>query len=191
MKTNHRYGICYGDELGRLLRCRYLVCFFLCATLSGCMTYEMTPEKVTVHRKFEKSVFIHTDVGAYGMYDLVGVRGAGVHSAIENSISKAGLFSCVIKTQDADYQLDICETRPSNYPVVFFNVALHLEWMWTLRDVKSNRVVWQETIRSRGEGNFGLNPVSWVGGMRLRWAMTQVVRENIKLGLERLSQQEI
>jgi hypothetical protein len=160
----------------------------VCAVMTGCTTQAWAPSNVAVRNKSEKTVKVIANFGRSADTDVLNVRNYGVCKALEDTIVQYGVFSRVVSSGNADYLLEVSETSATPQPIFAgASVTLEVEWRWSLKMVQSGKVVWQECIKSQGTGSFSSSTVGWVGDVRVAEAKKGAVRENIRVGLERIS----
>lgn len=159
-----------------------------CLSQSGCTTQVWAPDAVAVSNKANRTVEIRAHFKPSADSDIFNGRNYAINQALATTIEKFGVFSQVVRSGNADYQLDVMETYMSEPPVFGGTVTLEIEWRWRLKQIRSNRVVWEETIKSKGVGNFsGLGGLGIIGDVRLGEAKKMAVHENIRIGLEHVS----
>ena len=173
--------------------------FFLTATsallglsfLGSCTTTNveaMLPPHVEIVSTHESTVAVH----AQGTGRRLGIGPAFVsdvdlQSAIEDAILGCELFSAITVDEGADYALRVKVTEFTK-PESGLDMTAGLEVLWSLRDAKTRAVLWRETVTTAHTANT-------IGqGMldeRLQASIEGAVRENIQLGLEKLSALEL
>ena len=159
-----------------------------CAVMTGCTTQAWAPNNVAVRNKSEKTVKVIANFGRSADTDVLNVRTYGVRKALEDTIVQHGVFSRVVSSGNSDYLLEVSETSATPQPIFAgATVTLEVEWRWSLKMVQSDKVVWQECIKSQGTGTFSSSTLGWVGDVRVAEAKKGAVRENIRIGLERIS----
>ena len=137
-------------DLGRLTR--PLSALAVCATLVGCATpagpKAMVSDSAQVIHQHPYSVAVRTaggrDTDAMGASQI---SDASLQAAIADSITATRVFSEVVQGKDGDYVLSVSVVEMEQ-PVFGFDLTVHMEAGWSLKDVKSGQVVWQNSIRS-------------------------------------------
>ena len=162
------------------LACVLLLCLFL----TGCLTGRLTPATLTMDKKFDNSVSVVANTKICLAFS--GGRSSTLRSAIENAIQKHGVFSNVVHAGTADYSLEVVETEQT-LPVSFGDITSGLTWDWKLTRTQTQKVIWQESIRSQVTATFGDSFFSWIASVRMRHATDGAIRENIRIGLEKIS----
>jgi len=162
-------------------------CLIAGSLLSGCTTQVWAPKTVSVAHTSSRTVHLESSFKRSADSDIFNGRNFAIRKALEKTIAKNGIFSQVISSDNADYQLEVIETYASEPPMFGGNVSLEVEWKWCLKRGKSNEIVWQETIRTTGEGTFTHSALGVVGAVRVAEAKKSAVRQNIKTGLEHIS----
>jgi len=103
--------------------------------------------------------------------------------ALIETIKKTGVFSEVLQGKEADYLLSVMIFRLQQ-PVIGFSMRSNMEAGWTLVRRATDQIAWQEAV----ETNFvATTEDAFVGAERSRLAAEGVARENIKLGIEKIS----
>lgn len=165
---------------------RLLNVLLTCVVLTGCVSSrEMVPKNIATAKKTNKSISISVSSKPVGSMEFgVETRNKGITEAIQTTIEEQGIFSQVIRSGNADYKLCVQFVKISPPPGIFLEVTTKCEMIWKLKQVSSDKIVWQEQINSRCTIPFGEHPI---GAMRLRRANLGSIRENIKIGLEHIS----
>jgi hypothetical protein len=104
--------------------------------------------------------------------------------ALADSIAKAKLFDSVIKTDNADYILDVTILY-YDQPLVGLDLDIKMKTRWDLTDTKKLVPVWSDTfeITYKAKVSDALIPAE-----RSQKAYEGAVRANIAEGIKRLSQ---
>jgi len=103
--------------------------------------------------------------------------------ALESSLTKHHVFSRVVQGGNCEYRLDVTLLRLKQ-PLAGFDMTVTAEVTWKLTDVRSSRVVWQETTTDAYKATVS---DAFVGVTRLKLANEGAIRESIKTGIERIS----
>ena len=161
----------------------------ICSILTGCATREMTPQSVAIKNRFNKSVCVipscsEKPIPGFGFT----ARDRYFGPALENTIKAYGPFARLVPEKEADYRLEVCETHVTPPPAVFLDVTIENDMSWKLTPVHSDKPIWQDDIHGRYTAGMFDSVFSWIGLVRLRHANTGVVRENLKTGLEKISE---
>ena len=104
-------------------------------------------------------------------------------SAIEESITKAGLFSSVIKGSDADYKLGVSLVSMSK-PMFGFSFKIDMEMAWSLVHAKTGDAVMRESIKSSYTATAG---EAFAAVTRIRIAVEGATQNNIRQGLQKIA----
>lgn len=103
--------------------------------------------------------------------------------ALDQTLLDSKLFSNVREGSDSEYQLTV-RLNKAKQPMVGLGMTVRLAADWTLTYTNTGETVWQETIESEYTAKLTEH---LIGIERLRKANEGAVRENIRIGLERLS----
>ena len=104
-------------------------------------------------------------------------------SAIEESITKSGLFSSVIKGNSADYKLSVSLVSMSK-PMFGFSFKIDMEMAWSLVNVKTGDAVMRESIKSSYTATAG---EAFAAVTRIRIAVEGATQNNIRQGLQKIA----
>ena len=102
--------------------------------------------------------------------------------ALVESITKTGVFSQVVQAKGGDYKLNVVIMNIEQ-PSFGLSFTVKMEAAWSLKRADST-TVWQESIRSE---HTATTSDAFVGTTRLRMATEGAARNNIKLGLAKIS----
>lgn len=102
--------------------------------------------------------------------------------ALIDSITKTGVFSSAIPGKGGDYTLNVMIMNMQQ-PTFGLNFTVKMEAAWSLKRADGT-VVWQESIHSE---HTATTSDAFVGTTRLRLANEGAARNNIKLGLAKIS----
>ena len=144
----------------------------------------MVPTDLSVGKKFNKSVSIAVTGGQKtNPLWTSQVANEDFASALQLSIEKHGLFSRVVRSGGADYQLDVRLIR-LRQPMVGFNMTVQAEVEWRIKQIASGRPVWSGQTNRPYTATVG---DAFVGVTRLKLANEGAIRENIKAGLQQIA----
>ena len=104
-------------------------------------------------------------------------------AALQSTIEQDQVFSRVIRSGNADYRLDV-RLIELHRPMFGFNMTVTADVSWRVREVQSDRIVWQKNIKRPYTAAVS---EAFVGITRLRLANEGAIRESIKAGLEEIS----
>jgi len=107
-----------------------------------------------------------------------------LQAAIEEAILSSKVFREIIHGEKADYQLDVF-LGDYQFPIGGFDMTTNLEVVWNLSDVSTKKTVWQKMIRATSTASMG---DAFIGVNRARMSAEGAARENVKQGIEQLSQ---
>jgi hypothetical protein len=131
---------------------------------------------------------VHPDPVAIEVKSADPIPGPALRRALADAVTLSKVFSRVVERPGGgSYILTVTVTRldqPESRLNINLNPTVRMEAGWTLRRADTRAAVWQATVRS--EHTAG--PADTLDGKaRLRLATEGAARENIALGLERLS----
>lgn len=156
--------------------------------LGGCATPTtsagMTPTAIKTTTKHAKTVSVAVAGGQET--DSMGksqVSNSVMAQAITDAINTSKTFSGVVQGKSGDYMLSVNIVNVDQ-PSFGTSFTVKLEAGWTLQRVDTGAVVWQESLKSEHTATMG---DAFVGTERLRLATEGAARNNIALGLEKLS----
>lgn len=161
------------------------------SALGGCTTTSaqaMLPPSIEIVGTHERTVAVH----AQGTGRRLGVgpafvSDADLQAAVEEAILTCELFSAVTTDEGADYALRLKVTKFQK-PESGLDMTAGLEVLWSVRDARTRAVLWSETITTSHTANtIG----SGMLDERLKSSIEGAVRENIQLGLEKVSSLEL
>jgi hypothetical protein len=145
------------------------------ALLVGCSAIPkaaaMRVDDVTRARTLPASVEVHVSGGQD--FDFR-VSDAQFEQALRESLAESGVFSRVAD-RAADYRLDVVLGDDAGVE------GREITVLWSLSHRETGETVWQELIASKGKS------FQFVGVVRLRRSIEMAAKENIQLGIERLS----
>jgi len=108
-------------------------------------------------------------------------------SALEAAVLQSKVFSDVISLDGADYKLEVVITN-HGFPLAGFDMSVTLTTHWTLTSRDQAEPVWQGFVSSKYTARTSDH---FYGVARLRMANEGAARENIKKGIQRLSELEL
>ncbi|MBI1313563.1 hypothetical protein GC176_19910 [bacterium] len=111
------------------------------------------------------------------------ISSEGYRQALDQTLRESELFSGVSQGAGSDYQLTV-RLNKAKQPMVGLGMTVRLSADWLLTRAADGQTVWQETVDSEYTAKFTEHVI---GYERLRKANEGAVRENIRIGLERLS----
>jgi len=103
--------------------------------------------------------------------------------ALDQTLLDSKLFSNVREGSSGEYQLTV-RLNKAKQPMVGLGMTVRLSADWVLTYTNNGETVWQETIESEYTAKLTEH---LIGIERLRKANEGAVRENIRIGLQRLS----
>jgi hypothetical protein len=157
--------------------------------LPGCpaRSEKMVPARFEVAKKIPGTVKITEVVGGHESNPLPlwtsQISSVNFTEALVDSIAKAGLFDSVVKTDAADYILDVT-ILSYDQPIIGLDLNIKMKTKWELTDTKKLVPVWSETFETAYTARVGdaLMPAE-----KSRIAYEGAVRANIAEGIKRLS----
>ena len=169
---------------------RSLVVVTLCAvglvlSFEGCavpVAKQMVPTGVSIVHHHSGSLRINVAGGGEEGSFLISAK--SLQAAIEEAILSSKVFREIIHGEKADYQLDVF-LGDYQFPVGGFNMTTNIEAVWNLSDVSTKKTVWQKMIRATSTASMG---DAFAGVSRARMSAEGAARENVKQGIEQLSQ---
>jgi hypothetical protein len=103
--------------------------------------------------------------------------------ALVESITKSQVFTHVIEGRGGDYLLTVL-LASMDQPSFGGSLTVRMEAGWTLKNAATGAVVWQESVHSSHTATMG---DAFIGAERLRLATEGAARNNIRLGLGKIS----
>lgn len=171
-----------------LYRLVVVVCALGGTLLSGCASPAtskgMASPPFTVAKQHAHTVSVNVTGGRETTaYDPSQISNEAFSAALIETLRKTGVFSEVLEGDEANYLLSVTIFRLQQ-PVIGFSMRSNMEAGWTLVRRETNQIVWQEAL----ETNFvATTEDALIGAERSRLAAEGVARENIKLGIEKIS----
>ena len=134
--------------------------------------------------KYPYSVSISTSGGGEtSATGYTNIPNEDLASAIEESITKSGLFSSVIKGNSADYKLSVSLVSMSK-PMFGFSFKIDMEMAWSLVNARTGDVVMRESIKSSYTATAG---EAFAAVTRIRIAVEGATQNNIRQGLQKIA----
>lgn len=157
--------------------------------LGGCAApaqkESMAPAALAPANKHPYSVRVETRGGAEtGALDSSNVGNADLKAAIEASIRQSALFKSVVQGKEGDYELTV-NIIQLDKPLFGGAFTVTLETGWSLAKVADRSIVLRKAVRTSHTATLS---DSLVGVTRLRLAVEGAVRENIRQGLQAVSE---
>lgn len=144
----------------------------------------MSTDKLSVARKHAYSVSVEARGGGEtGAMDSSNISNEDLKGAIEQSITKTGLFRSILQGKGGDYELTVTVTQLTK-PMMGFSFTVTLETAWSLVKASDKRVALRQAIKSSHTAGAG---EAFAGVTRLRLAVEGAARKNISQGLEAIA----
>jgi hypothetical protein len=164
----------------------------IAALLAGCAApahkESMAPVALTPANKHPHTVRVETRGGAEtGVMDSSNIGNADLKAAIETSIRQSGLFKSVVQGKEGDYELTV-NIIQLDKPLFGGAFTVTLETGWTLAKAADRSIVLRKAVRTSHTATMS---DSFVGVTRLRLAVEGAVRENIRQGLQAVSEAKL
>jgi hypothetical protein len=175
---------------GITLVCWLFFAFLALSLADGCAARSkmMVPKTFEVAKKIHGTVKVAEVVGSHETNSfplwMSQISSVAFTEALADSIAKAKLFDSVIKTDNADYILDVTILY-YDQPLVGLDLDIKMKTRWDLTDTKKLVPVWSDTfeITYKAKVSDALIPAE-----RSQKAYEGAVRANIAEGIKRLSQ---
>lgn len=160
--------------------------FFL--LVSGCATpatsQGMVPEDFHIQAKYPYSVSVSVTGGqATSAVGKSQISSEMFTQALVDAINKSQVFSRVIQGKGGDYELSVVIVNVEQ-PTFGLSFTVKMEAGWMLRRADTGAVVWQESILS---SHTATTSDAFAAVKRLRLATEGAAKENIRLGLDKIS----
>ncbi|MES2535013.1 MAG: hypothetical protein V4632_03985 [Pseudomonadota bacterium] len=156
--------------------------------LGGCATpttsQGMTPASIKTTNQHAKSASVAVAGGQET--DATGkskISNVVFTQALTDSIKNSKVFSSIIQGKGADYLLTVTMFN-MDQPSFGASFTVKMEAGWTLQRADTGAVVWQESIKSE---HTAMMSDAFVGVERLRLATEGAAKNNISLGLSKIS----
>ena len=155
---------------------------------SGATMVGMVPKSYEVAHRNAYTVKLSTAGGRETQaWSKSEISNENFSAALADSLSTSGVFSSVVRDGTSDYLLDVFLTKVDQ-PIMGFNMTVSVTANWTLTDLKTNGVVFQDLIEASHTATVG---DAFAGVTRLRLANEGAARANIAEGIKRLSQLDL
>lgn len=158
------------------------------ALAGGCATpttsQGMTPAAIQTTTKHAKTVSLNVSGGQET--ESTGksqISNSAYAQALTDAINNSKIFSSVIQGRSSDYQLNVTIFN-MDQPSFGLSFTVKMEAGWQLKRVSDGATVWQESIKSE---HTATTSDAFAGVTRLRLATEGAARNNIELGLSRIS----
>lgn len=168
---------------------RIWLAFGIVLVLTGCSSVprstEMIPEGFDLVTKHASSVSVNVEGGVEE--DSPWISNQEIQKAVEESILQSKVFSTIVQGEKADYRLDIFlgDARLPLPPHAGLSLTTQMDIIWNLSEVDSGKTIWQEIVTTSYTATMG-DSIFVVS--RMRMASENAAKENIKKGVELLSQ---
>ena len=146
----------------------------------------MVPTGIAVSRKLQETVRLNVSGGAVTA-DRPGISNAALEAALNQAISESRLFSQVVKGNGGDYLLT-ANVFALHQPMFGMAMTVSMEVGWTLKRMATDKVVWQEGIRSEHTSTPG---EAFAGVTRVRLATEGAAKNNIAAAMARIAAQSL
>ena len=157
-----------------------------CAT--GATTIDMVPKSYEVAHRNPYGVRVSTGGGRETQaWSKSEISNENFSAALADSLSTSGVFSSVVRDGTSDYLLDVFLTKVDQ-PIIGLDMTVLVTANWTLTDLKTNAVVFQDLIQGSHTSTVG---DAFAAVKRLRLATEGAARANIAEGIKRMSQLEL
>ena len=103
--------------------------------------------------------------------------------AVRASLAEAGVFSDVVRIDQADFRLDAI-LGDCRQPAGGFDMTVEMTVLWSLSTAEPARIVWQALVESQHTATVG---DAFAGVVRMREATEGAARKNIEEALRRLA----
>jgi hypothetical protein len=164
-----------------------LAALFLLGSCASPPTHEgMVPTGIAVSRKLQETVRLNVSGGAVTA-DGPGISNAALEAALNQAISESRLFSQVVKGNGGDYLLT-ANVFALHQPMFGMAMTVSMEVGWTLKRMATDKVVWQEGIRSEHTSTPG---EAFAGVTRVRLATEGAAKNNIAAAMARIAAQSL
>ena len=167
-----------------------IIALFLCA---GCVTTKpimpeaLTPSAMNISAKCTETVTVTVENGReFNAMKLPKLSNEALGGAVRNAIKECKLFSEILPN-GGRYALDLYVVNVSQ-PYAGSDMTAGVEIAWCLKDYQTGRVVWKESIQTE---KTVLKAKAYAAIERIRLATELAAKENIKLGVEKISKLEL
>ncbi len=165
---------------------------FVCAAvlwLAGCATpatrQALVVDDTSFSAKNPYSVSVSASGGGEtGAMDYTNISNENLAGAIKESIVKTGLFTSVVKSDDADYKLSVSLISMSK-PMFGLDFKIDMEMAWSLVNTRTGEAVMRESIKS---SHTATPSDAFVAATRVRLAVEGAAQSNIRQGLQKIAE---
>ena len=169
------------------------VSLLIVVACTGCAarSANMVPAQFDLMSTLDKTVAVTSAAGGVetSIWGTSQISNTEFNKALDTSLRNSGLFKAVLPQEDtsADYMLNVTII---NYDKPMFGIDfdISMKTTWYLIDPQTHEPVWLDTFTTSYTAKFG---EALVGAERLQKANEGSVRENIKEGFKRISQQKL
>ena len=170
--------------------CWIIFAFMIFSFAGGCAARSkmMVPAGFEVGKRVPGSVRVDEVVGSHETNSfplwMSQISSTAFTEALVDSVAKSGLFDAVVKTDDADYILDVTILY-YDQPLVGLDLDIKMKTRWELTDTKKLIPVWSDTFETtfKARVSDALLPAE-----RSQKAYEGAVRATIAEGIKRLSE---
>ncbi len=157
---------------------------FGCALNKPILHEAVTPVDLSLSDRYNESVTIHVENGReFNAMKLPKLSNETLAAAVRDAIKTSGLFSEILPS-GGRYALNLYVVNISQ-PYAGKEMIAGVEIAWSLKDTASDSVVWRESIRTE---KMVTSNEEAMGIKRLKAATELAAKENIKLGVNKISQ---
>ena len=172
-----------------IYRRNLLIAAIVAIALSACSSpankAAMTPQGVVVAKHHPYTVKVQTSGGSEtGAMDSSNISDVDLKEAIEAAIIESKVFKDVIQGTNGDYDLSVRMTSLSK-PVFGATFTVEMETAWSVTKVSDKSVVMRQSVKSTGVATMG---EAFVAVTRLRMAVENAAKENIRNGLKEIAE---
>ena len=165
------------------------VCVISCFIFSGCATMKpitseaLTPSNLSVSTNYNDTVTVVVENGReFNPMNLPKLSNEALAAAVTNAIIESKLFSEILPS-GGRYALKLYVVNVSQ-PYAGRTMTAGVEIAWILKDMKAGTVVWKESIQTE---KTLTQEQEHIAIKRLRRATELAAKENIKMGVEKIS----
>lgn len=145
----------------------------------------MTPTGISTSRQNPYSVHVLVSGGSEtGPVSGSDISDVDLRAAIEAAVTQSKVFSTVVPTANGDYDLSVRVISLSR-PLFGATFTVEMEAAWTLIKVSDRSVKMRKSVKSSGVATVG---DAFVGASRIRMAVENAARENIRQGVQALAE---
>lgn len=163
-----------------------MVSLFLCV---GCVATSqikpeaLTPTEMNITAKCEETVTVTVENGReFNAMKLPKLSNEALGGAVRDAIKECALFSEILPS-GGRYALDLYVVNVSQ-PYAGSDMTAAVEIAWKLKDVQTGRAVWKESIQTE---NTVAREKAHAAIERIKLATESAAKDNIKLGIEKIS----